>query len=126
MKALRFARFALFAIMAGRCFIASAAEVVVKSPDDKAVVTVTDDGGLSYSVFFDGHEVVGKSRFGIVSDDVDLGANAKLGKAMPEISYARHRCRPIPRKDLNAATACPQLLRQQPVMKQEHRGGSST
>ncbi|HLP77073.1 MAG TPA: glycoside hydrolase family 97 catalytic domain-containing protein, partial [Candidatus Paceibacterota bacterium] len=57
-----------------------AAEVTVKSPDKKAVVTVTDVGGLSYSVTFDGREVVGKSRFGIISDGADLGADAKLGK----------------------------------------------
>lgn len=81
MKTHHFSKLALFVIMAGRCFIAPAAEVVVKSPDGKAVVTVTDDGGLSYSVLLDGHEVVGKSRFGIVSDGVDLGANAKLGKS---------------------------------------------
>jgi alpha-glucosidase len=81
MKTLRFARLVLFAIMAGRCCAAPAAEVAVKSPDDKAVVTVTDDGGLSYSVFLDGREIVGKSRFGIVSDGVDLGGDAKLGKS---------------------------------------------
>ena len=37
MKTLRFARFTLFAIIVGRCCITPAAEVVVKSPDDKAV-----------------------------------------------------------------------------------------
>lgn len=57
------------------------AEVTVRSPDRKAVVTVTDEAGLSYSVTFDGREVVGKSRFGIVADGVDLGAEATLGKS---------------------------------------------
>ena len=56
------------------------AEVKVSSPDGKAVITVTDAGGLSYAVTFDGREVVAKSRFGIVADDVDLGADVKLGK----------------------------------------------
>src|SRR5207244_3380982 len=65
------------------CFSATvhAAEVKVSSPDGKAVIVVTDAGGLSYSVFFDGREVVNKSRFGIIADDVDLGADAKLGKS---------------------------------------------
>ncbi|HWH77621.1 MAG TPA: glycoside hydrolase family 97 N-terminal domain-containing protein, partial [Candidatus Binatus sp.] len=58
-----------------------AAEVKVSSPDDKVRVTVTDAGGLSYSVFLDGREVVGKSRFGVVADGVDLGADARLGKS---------------------------------------------
>ena len=56
------------------------AEVKVSSPDGKAVIAVTDAGGLSYSVFLDGREVVSKSRFGIVADGVDLGADAKLGQ----------------------------------------------
>ncbi|HEY5232935.1 MAG TPA: glycoside hydrolase family 97 N-terminal domain-containing protein, partial [Verrucomicrobiae bacterium] len=56
------------------------AEVKVSSPDGKAVITVTDDGGLSYTVTFDGREVVDKSRFGIIADNVDLGADVKLGK----------------------------------------------
>ncbi len=56
------------------------AEVVVKSPDRNVVVTVTDDGGLNYSVAFEGRTVVEKSRFGIVADGVDLGMNATLGK----------------------------------------------
>lgn len=58
-----------------------AAEVKVKSPDGKAVITVTDVAGLSYAVTFDGREVIPRSRFGIVADDVDLGAEVKLGKA---------------------------------------------
>jgi alpha-glucosidase len=58
-----------------------AAEIKVSSPDGKAVVTVTDAGGLSYTVLFNGREVVSKSRFGIISDGVDLGADAKLGKS---------------------------------------------
>ncbi len=56
------------------------AEVKVSSPDGKAVVALTDAGGLSYSVFLDGREVVSKSRFGIVADGVDLGVDARLGK----------------------------------------------
>ena len=61
--------------------VGQAAEVKVSSPDGKAVVSLTDDGGLSYAVFFDGREVVSKSRFGIVADGVDLGAGAVLGKS---------------------------------------------
>ncbi len=68
---------------------AQAAEVKVSSPDGKAVITVTDAGGLSYTVFLDGREVVSKSRFGIISDGVDLGADAKLGKS------SSHRIREI-------------------------------
>lgn len=62
------------------CATTHAAEVRVKSPDGKAVITVTDAGGLSYSVSLDGREVVSQSRFGIICDGVDLGADAKLGK----------------------------------------------
>jgi alpha-glucosidase len=56
------------------------AEVKVSSPDGKAVVSLADDGGLTYSVSFDGREVVSPSRFGIVADGMDLGADVKLGK----------------------------------------------
>ncbi|MGA2855039.1 MAG: glycoside hydrolase family 97 catalytic domain-containing protein [Verrucomicrobiota bacterium] len=59
---------------------AKSVEVKFNSPDGKVVVAVTDAGGLSYAVTFDGREVVAKSRFGIVADGVDLGADAKLGK----------------------------------------------
>jgi alpha-glucosidase len=65
------------------CATIQAAEVKVNSPDGKAVIAVTDDGGLSYSVLLDGREVVAKSRFGIIADGVDLGADARLGKALP-------------------------------------------
>jgi alpha-glucosidase len=58
-----------------------AAEVRVISPDRKIVIAVTDVGGLSYSILFDGREVVSKSRFGIVADGVDLGVDVKLGKS---------------------------------------------
>jgi hypothetical protein len=67
-------------ILMSLCAAIQAAEVKVPSPDGKVIITVTDDGGLSYSVAFDGREVVTKSRFGIVADGVDLGAEAKLGK----------------------------------------------
>jgi alpha-glucosidase len=63
------------------CAMAQAAEIKISSPDGKAVIIVTDAGGLSYSVLFDGREVVNKSRFGIVADGVDLGVDAKLGKS---------------------------------------------
>jgi alpha-glucosidase len=57
------------------------AVVKVVSPNGRAVITVTDVGGLSYSVSFEGREIVGKSRFGIIADDVDFGADAELGKS---------------------------------------------
>jgi alpha-glucosidase len=63
------------------CAAIQAVEVRIKSPDGKAVVTVMDVGGLSYSVTFDGHEVVARSRFGIITDGADLGAAVKLGKS---------------------------------------------
>ena len=72
--------FLAFAILGALCATVQAVEIKVSSPDGKAVITVTDAGGLSYSVTFDGREVVAKSRFGIVADDVDLGADVKLGK----------------------------------------------
>ena len=72
--------FLTFAILGALCATIQAAEIKVSSPDGKAVITVTDAGGLSYSVTLDGREVVGKSRFGIVADAVDLGAGVKLGK----------------------------------------------
>lgn len=56
------------------------AAVTVKSPDGKVVVSVSDDGGLCYAIKFDNREVVTKSRFGIVANDIDLGAEVKLGK----------------------------------------------
>ena len=52
----------------------AATEIKVKSPDGRAVITVGNSGGLNYSMTFDGREIVGKSRFGIIADDVDLGA----------------------------------------------------
>ena len=70
----------VLAICLSVCAVIQAAEVKVSSPDGKAVITVTDAGGLNYAVTFDGREVVAKSRFGIVADDVDLGADVKLGK----------------------------------------------
>ena len=46
----------------------------------KSVITVTDSGGFCiFRVILDGHAVVNKSRFGIISDGVDLGAE-ELGK----------------------------------------------
>ena len=61
--------------------VGQSAEVKVSSPDQKAVITVTDSGGLSYKVSLDGREVVSQSRFGIVADGVDLGASVTLGKS---------------------------------------------
>src|ERR1017187_8362336 len=72
--------FLAFAIHGAFCATVQATEIKVSSPDGKAVITVTDAGGLSYSVTFDGREVMAKSRFGIVTDDVDLGADVRLGK----------------------------------------------
>lgn len=57
------------------------AEIKVNSPDGKAAIVVTDAGGLSYTVLFDGREVVSKSRFGIDADGVDLGANVIIKKS---------------------------------------------
>ena len=68
-----------FTILGALCATVPAAEIKVSSPDGKAVITVTDAGGLSYAVTFDGREVVAKSRFGIIADGVDLGADVKLG-----------------------------------------------
>jgi alpha-glucosidase len=62
------------------CAGVQAAEVRVSSPDGKAVIALTDMAGLSFSVFLDGKLVAGSSRFGIIADGVDLGADAKLGK----------------------------------------------
>ncbi len=70
----------VLAICLSVCAAIQAAEVKVSSPDGKAVITVTDSGGLNYAVTFDGREVVAKSRFGIIADGVDLGADVKLGK----------------------------------------------
>ena len=67
-------------ILSSLCAAAQAAEIKVSSPDGKAVIMVTDAGGLNYAITFDGREVVAKSRFGIIADDVDLGAEVKLGK----------------------------------------------
>jgi alpha-glucosidase len=72
--------FLAFTILGVLCATLQAADIKVSSPDGKAVIRVTDAGGLSYAVTFDGREVVAKSRFGIIADDVDLGADARLGK----------------------------------------------
>ena len=69
-----------FTIFGALCAAVQAAEIKVSSPDGKAVITVTDAGGLGYAVTFGGREVVAKSRFGIIADGVDLGADVKLGK----------------------------------------------
>src|SRR5579864_9307137 len=68
-------------VLIGLCATASAAEVRAKSPDGKVLIAVTDAGGLSYTVWLEGREVVSESRFGIIADDVDLGANVTLGKS---------------------------------------------
>ena len=68
-------------ILTALCVTLQAAEIKVSSPDGKAVITMTDVGGLNYSVSWDGHEVVAQSRFGITTDGVDLGADVKLGKS---------------------------------------------
>jgi alpha-glucosidase len=73
----------IIAVLVAHLFLVAtvqSAEVTVKSPDGKVVITVTDESGLSYSAFLDGREVVNKSRFGIFADGVDLGADARLGK----------------------------------------------
>ena len=70
----------VIAIISALSATIQAAEVKVSSPDGKAVITVTDAGGLNYAVAFNGREVVAKSRFGIVADEVDLGADVKLGR----------------------------------------------
>ncbi len=62
------------------CAPVQAGGVNVLSPDKKVVIKVTDTGGLNYSVSLDGREVVAKSRFGIIADGTDLGADATLGK----------------------------------------------
>ncbi len=73
--------FWVLTILGALCATVRAAEIKVSSPDGKAVITVTDAGGLSYAVTFDGREVVAKSRFGIIADGVDLGASVTLGKS---------------------------------------------
>jgi alpha-glucosidase len=73
--------FLALTILGGFCLAGQATEIKVKSPDGKVVVTVTDASGLNYAVALDGHEVVAGSRFGIIADGVDLGADAKLGKS---------------------------------------------
>ncbi|HWC59265.1 MAG TPA: glycoside hydrolase family 97 catalytic domain-containing protein [Verrucomicrobiae bacterium] len=70
----------LFVTLASFVANSHSAEVVVRSPDRNVVITVTDDGGLSYSVVFEGRTVINKSRFGIIADGADLGRNATLGK----------------------------------------------
>ena len=62
------------------CAAIQATEIKVSSPDGKAVITVTDSGGLNYTVTFDGREVVAKSRFGIIADNVDLGRGRQAGQ----------------------------------------------
>jgi len=55
-------------------------EIIIKSPDRKVQVILTDQDALQYRVTIDNREVVCWSRFGIISDGVDLGTNIVLGK----------------------------------------------
>jgi alpha-glucosidase len=82
---------------------ARGAEIKVKSPDGKIVINVTDTGGLAYSVLLDGREVVAKSRFGIVSDGTDLGADVKLDKSS---SQTIRETRPVFGGHTEALNAC--------------------
>lgn len=62
--------------------VAEAAPVNVSSPDGTIKVDLTDDGGqLSYRVSVDNQQVVAPSKLGILSDDIEFGRNATLGKA---------------------------------------------
>jgi len=70
------------AVVLSTCGAATAAEIKVASPDGKVAVVVADTGGLNYSVFFDGRAVVNKSRYGVIADGLDLGADVKLGKTV--------------------------------------------
>lgn len=63
------------------CATVHAAEIQVNSPDGQVVLTLTDAGGLSNSVFSDGREVVARTRFGIIADGVDFGADVMLKKS---------------------------------------------
>jgi alpha-glucosidase len=51
------------------------AELTLKSPDGKIVVTVQDGSHLNYSVKFRGQPVVSSSSMGVTVDRTDLGAN---------------------------------------------------
>ncbi|HWC60839.1 MAG TPA: glycoside hydrolase family 97 catalytic domain-containing protein [Verrucomicrobiae bacterium] len=57
-----------------------AAEIKVASPDGKVAITVADTRGLNYSVSLDGRPMVNPSRYGIIANEVDLGADVKFGK----------------------------------------------
>lgn len=54
------------------------AELTLKSPDGKIVVTVQDGNHLTYSVKFRGKPVIAPSALGITVDGADLGAGALL------------------------------------------------
>ena len=56
--------------------------IVVMSPDAKvrAELSVTD-GALSYRVSADGKQILGASKLGIQTDDVELGQDVTLGAA---------------------------------------------
>jgi alpha-glucosidase len=56
--------------------------IVVESPDRKvsAELSVTD-GVLSYRVTADGKQVLGASKLGVETDDVELGQGVTLGAA---------------------------------------------
>ena len=55
---------------------ASAAELTLKSPDGKIVVTVQDGSHLNYSVKFRGKPIIAPSAMGVTVDDQDLGTTA--------------------------------------------------
>jgi alpha-glucosidase len=58
------------------------AQVTLTSPGGKAQTTVSRaaDGRLTYSVRFNGHDVLTPSPIGVVVDGEDLGAGVELGK----------------------------------------------
>jgi len=55
-----------------------AAELTMKSPDGKIVVTVRDGSHLNYSATFRGKPVIAPSAMGITVEGADTGANARF------------------------------------------------
>jgi len=59
----------------------AATPITIKSPDGKIKAELSStDGELRYRILVDGTQVLAPSRIAILTDGVELGTNAKLGK----------------------------------------------
>ena len=66
----------------------NAKDYTVKSPDQKVVVTVTENGGLSYNLSYDGQELVKNSPIGLT---LNLQGKTVAAKAVKKAKTSAHK-----------------------------------